>query len=60
MKICDRCHRVFNVTDSSFTVTPPKKLGEIYFGSIDRDQRSFICEECKRELGILNLLGFNP
>jgi hypothetical protein len=57
MKVCDRCHRVFDEKDPIPTLNPPQRLGEMFLRSLDRDQ-SFICEDCKKELGILNLMGF--
>jgi len=58
MKVCDRCHKVFNEKDSNPNLTPPEKLGEMFLRSLGRDQTSFICDDCKKEMGILNLMGF--
>lgn len=59
MKVCDRCHRVFDEKDSIPSLNPPQQLAEMFLCSLDRDQSSVICDDCKEDMGILNLLGFN-
>jgi len=55
-KICDRCFREYFEEDER--ASPVEELGRIFLGALkDRDGVNF-CPKCRKELGIVNLLGF--
>jgi hypothetical protein len=37
---------------------PAAELGKIFQESIDSCGNSYLCQTCKRELGLLNIIGF--
>jgi hypothetical protein len=56
MRICKRCFREFDDEDED--AGPVEKLGEIFLKSVDERDIKGYCPECKEEIGIMNVLGF--
>jgi len=54
-KNCERCFREYFEEDG--LVTPMEELGQIFLGTIQDQDAGNFCPECRKELGILNLLG---
>ncbi len=55
-RICEKCGRIFFEDDSP--VTPMEELGRIFLGAVQDQDAGNLCPECRRNLGILSLLGF--
>lgn len=55
MKLCKRCFREYDEPET-FT-TPMEELGKLFLRSAKGDEVDSFCPECKKELGMLNLLG---
>jgi len=58
MKICKKCFREFTEDDYSYN-SPPEILGELFLKSTGTIDPRDLCPECKKEFGMMNLLGFN-
>jgi hypothetical protein len=54
--ICGRCSKEFE-EPNAFS-SPMEELGQLFLRSVKGDEVDNFCPECKKELGILNLLGF--
>ena len=57
MKLCKKCFREYD-EDESIDSSPARELGDIFISEIGDVNIEDICSECREELGILNLLGF--
>lgn len=57
MTVCRRCSREFEEPEAS--TTPIEELGQIFLKSVNGYDVANLCLDCKEELGINNLLGFN-
>jgi hypothetical protein len=55
VKICNRCFREF-AEDEHYAI-PVEEFADIFLRDIE-DINS-LCPQCREELGIVNLLGFN-
>jgi hypothetical protein len=58
MKVCKRCFREFKeeeITD----VSPVSELTKIMLEEIGVDDIHDLCPQCREELGIVSLLGFD-
>jgi hypothetical protein len=56
MKLCKRCFKEYEEPET-FT-SPMEELGQLFLRSVKGDEVDSFCPECKKDLGILNLLGF--
>ena len=56
MKLCKRCFKEYD--DPEIFSSPMEELGQLFLRSAKGDEGDNFCPECKKELGILNLLGF--
>lgn len=56
MKICERCGKRYDEQDTF--ATPMEELGQIFLRSVKGDEIDGLCQDCKKELGILNVMGF--
>jgi hypothetical protein len=56
MTVCPRCLKEFEEPEAS--ITPIEELGQIFLKNVNGEYADKFCPECKKELGILNLLGF--
>ena len=56
MIVCRRCSKEFEEPETY--TTPMEELGKIFLRSINGENADKLCPDCKKELGILNLLGF--
>ncbi len=56
-KICERCFREYFEEDGP--ATPAEKLGRIFLGAVQDQDAGNVCPECRKDLGILTLLGFD-
>lgn len=56
MTVCRRCSKEFEAPETY--TTPMEELGQIFLKSVKGDNADRLCPDCKKELGILNLLGF--
>jgi hypothetical protein len=56
MTICQRCLKEYEAIDTQ--KSPMEELGQIFLRSVSSDYADRLCPDCKKELGILNLLGF--
>jgi hypothetical protein len=57
MKLCKRCFKEYDEPETFSS--PMEELGQLFLRSVKGDYADELCPECKKELGILNLLGFN-
>ena len=56
MIMCRRCSKEFEEPEAS--TTPIEELGQIFLKNVNGEEAEKLCPDCKKELGILNLLGF--
>ncbi len=60
MKICKRCLREFDETDEVLLdVSPAESLVGLFITCKGREDTHDICRECREELGMMNLAGFD-
>ncbi len=57
MKICKNCIREFNEREDDIH-NPMVKLGMIFLEHTAEANVTDYCQECREELGILNVIGF--
>jgi hypothetical protein len=57
MKICKRCFQEF-AEDENLYQSPVKELADIFSESNGEESVKDHCPQCREELGILNLMGF--
>jgi len=57
MKLCKKCFREFDENDK-MEDSPVRELGDIFISGMSNVDIKDICPECKEELGIINLMGF--
>lgn len=57
MRTCSNCGHLFE-PDVVEEPDPAAELGKIFQESIDSCEISHLCLTCRRELGILNIIGF--
>lgn len=57
MAICRKCLRPFD-KHQDFDHDPAGELAEIFLGSNNSDEDD-LCSDCRKALGIPNLLGFD-
>lgn len=57
MAICRKCLRPFDKHQDS-DHDPARELAEIFWGSTNSTDEDDLCPDCRKELGISNLLGF--
>lgn len=55
MTVCRRCSKEFEELETY--TTPIEELGQIFLKSVNGENADKLCPDCKKELGILNLLG---
>jgi len=58
MRACSNCGLLFE-SDAVEEPDPAADLGKIFQESIDSRANSDLCQTCRRELGLLNILGFD-
>lgn len=59
MKICNNCFKEFNERDDyNSNPNPMEKLGMIFLEATGEINVTDYCPECREELGLLNLAGF--
>lgn len=58
MKTCKRCFREFEEDDQY--MSPAEELADIFLQDIGVEDVNDLCPQCREELGIMNILGFNP
>ena len=58
MKTCKRCLREFEEDDQY--MSPAEELADIFLQDIGVEDVNDLCPQCREELGIMNILGFNP
>jgi len=46
--------------DETSAYSPAQDLGEIFISDIGDVTVEDLCQECREELGIMNLIGFKP
>lgn len=56
-KICARSFREF--TDDDDGPSPVDTLGQIFIDAVKDQDAGELCQFCREDLGILNLLGFS-
>ncbi|MGZ3592400.1 MAG: hypothetical protein ACXWMJ_09045 [Syntrophales bacterium] len=59
MKRCKRCYRKMD-DDEAAAYSPASDVGDIFISEIGDVNVADLCPECREELGILSLLGFEP
>jgi len=57
MTVCRRCSKEFEEPETY--TTPMEELGKIFQRSINGENADKLCPDCKKELGVINLLGFD-
>jgi len=57
MKICKKCFREFDEEDV-VNISPAAELADIFLQDIGVDDVNDLCPDCREELGIVTLLGF--
>jgi len=57
MKRCKRCFREFDEEDV-VDISPAAELADIFLQDIGVDDVNDLCPDCREELGIVTLLGF--
>ena len=57
MKTCKKCFREFDEKDV-LDVNPATELVDIFLQDIGVEDINDLCPECRKELGVMNLLGF--
>ena len=57
MTICRRCSKEFEEPETY--TTPMEELGKIFLRSVNGENADKLCPDCKKELGVINLLGFD-
>jgi len=57
MKICSKCFGEFNEREDTGN-NPVVELGDIFFEFTTEDNSDDLCPQCREELGMLNLVGF--
>jgi len=57
MRLCEKCLAEIRSKEWVEKSTP-EKLGEIFLDAIDDDKEMF-CDDCKYELGLLMIPGFD-
>lgn len=58
MKRCKRCGKAFSDNNDSFD-SPARYRGELYLDSVGTINADDLCPECREDLGIVGMLGFN-
>ena len=56
MPRCRKCGEKYDEEDGS--VSPVEALGELFLESAGQEPRN-LCPECREEIGVLGLLGFD-
>jgi hypothetical protein len=56
MKTCKRCFREFD--QSKYDINPSTELADIFLNDMGVENINDICPECRKELDVMNLLGF--
>jgi len=56
VKICRKCHRDFD-EEAVGDYSPAEELADILLPSLGIENIDDICPDCRKELGILGLLG---
>lgn len=59
MKLCKNCFREFDEQEDDISPNPMKELGEIFLEHTGEVNPADYCPECREELGLLNIAGFN-
>jgi len=59
VKICRDCLRPFD-DDQEQDYDPARELGDIFLKSAGATGDDDLCPECRKKLGMLNLMGFPP
>jgi hypothetical protein len=57
LNICPRCLKHYE--DMEQYTSPMEELGAIFLRSTGREDNDQLCPDCKEELGMMNLIGFN-
>lgn len=57
MRTCATCGRLFEA-DVVEETDPAAELGKLFQESTDSCENSHLCQNCRRELGLLNIIGF--
>ena len=57
MKICKNCFREFDAQEGD-SHNPISELGKIFLEHTTGDNPADYCPECREELGMINLAGF--
>ena len=57
MKTCSNCGRQIEENDFE-PENPAEALGDLFHESVNSTNDSEICPACKKELGVLSLIGF--
>ena len=57
MKVCKRCFRKFEEEEISDAI-PTTELTDIMLRDIDIEDINDLCPQCRKELGVMDLLGF--
>ena len=59
MNICRDCLPPFD-DDQEQDYDPARELGDIFLKSTGVANNDNLCPECRKKLGMLNLMGFRP
>ncbi len=57
MKFCKNCYREFNEREDD-ALNPIDELGKIFLEATGDTNVTDYCPECREELGLVNLVGF--
>jgi len=57
MKVCKMCYREFE-EDGQY-ISPAEELADIFLQDIGVEDINDLCPQCREELGVVNLLGFD-
>jgi len=58
MRACSNCGLLFE-SDAVEEPDPAAELGKIFQESIGSRANYHLCQTCRKELGLLNIIGFN-
>lgn len=58
MKVCKRCFREFEEEEIQ-DASPATELAKIMLQEIGADDINDLCPQCREELGLVSLLGFD-
>lgn len=56
-RICRRCSKKYD--DEESVLSPAGQLGEVFLDEAEGPGSEGCCADCKEEIGMMNLMGFN-